>query len=101
MGFLDSSSRIECTEMRSGGTSCLELKSEPMGPSSPESSSEILTGPDDCAGCGRLIQVTNNNFAILRKLVDQNVGGGNLKSSANVYSKKLKNSEFNLRLVLL
>lgn len=57
MGFLDSSSRVECTEMRSGGTSCLELKSEPMGPSSPESSSEILTGPDDCAGCGRLIQV--------------------------------------------
>ncbi|XP_037046639.1 protein apterous-like isoform X1 [Bradysia coprophila] len=56
MGFLDSSSRVECTEMRSGGTSCLELKSEPMGPSSPESSSEILTGPDDCAGCGRLIQ---------------------------------------------
>ncbi|KAJ6644577.1 Protein apterous [Pseudolycoriella hygida] len=56
MGFMDSSSRVECTEMRSGGTSCLELKSEPIGPSSPESSSELLTGPDDCAGCGRLIQ---------------------------------------------
>lgn len=42
-----------------GGTpsSCLQLKAEPLGgPSSPESSSEPM-GPDDCAGCGRLIQV--------------------------------------------
>lgn len=38
-------------------SSCLQLKAEPLGgPSSPESSSEPM-GPDDCAGCGRLIQV--------------------------------------------
>lgn len=42
----------------SGGASCLQLKAEPVGgPSSPESSSEPPCGPDDCAGCGRTIQV--------------------------------------------
>lgn len=51
--------RGDCSEGSSGiSGSCLQLKSEPLGgPSSPESSSELLTGPDDCAGCGRLIQV--------------------------------------------
>lgn len=34
------------------------MKSEPCGgASSPESSAEIANGPEDCAGCGRLIQV--------------------------------------------
>lgn len=50
--------RLECTEFQSGGASCVQMKSEPLGGvSSPESSSDINPGPDDCAGCGRLIQV--------------------------------------------
>lgn len=56
MGYLGNS-RIECTEIRSGGTSCLQFKSEPQRPSSPESPSDLSLGPDDCAGCGQLIQV--------------------------------------------
>lgn len=67
--------QTDCTDLGSGGggglaggiggvsgnggtpSSCLQLKAEPLGGlSSPESSSETL-GPDDCAGCGRLIQV--------------------------------------------
>jgi hypothetical protein len=44
-----------------GGSTVLQLKTEPVGnPDSPESSSidnvQTLTA-DDCAGCGRLIQV--------------------------------------------
>lgn len=52
-----------CTDLRPGGTACslLQLKSEPMVPSSPESTSDQMCGggggPEDCAGCGRLIQV--------------------------------------------
>lgn len=52
----------DCSEGGSSGVSsnCLQLKSEPLGgPSSPDSSSEHLNGPDDCAGCGRLIMVKN------------------------------------------
>lgn len=59
-GYLDSGRDMCTSELQTGGaTSCLQLKSEPMGPSSPESTSELLLngGPDDCAGCGRLIQV--------------------------------------------
>lgn len=52
-------SRNDCYEL---ATSCksTSFKTEPCGPpSSPESTSrEAMTpGPDDCAGCGRLIQV--------------------------------------------
>lgn len=56
LGFLG---RDLCTDIQSDSGSCLQLKSEPHGPSSPESSSELLTGPEDCAGCGQLIQVCN------------------------------------------
>lgn len=49
-------------ESNSSSTHLLELKSEPMcNPSSPESSSIDVppsTGLEDCAGCGRLIQVS-------------------------------------------
>lgn len=53
--------RLECTELQSGGKSCVQMKSEPSGgASSPESTAETTNlGPDDCAGCGRLIQVCN------------------------------------------
>lgn len=85
MGYLDATSgggggggrgadvtdNAMCSELRPVGTSCslLQLKSEPMVPSSPESTSDQMMcgggggggggtgGPDDCAGCGRLIQV--------------------------------------------
>lgn len=36
----------------------LQLKSEPIvGPSTPDSLTELGTSPEDCAGCGQLIQV--------------------------------------------
>lgn len=54
LGFLGG--RDLCSDLQSEG-SCLQLKSEPHGPSSPESTSDLLSGPEDCAGCGRLIQV--------------------------------------------
>ena len=71
-----------CTDTQSGGTSCLHLKSEPLcGPSSPESTSELLTGPEDCAGCGRLIQVKKCHVEIVKDgdYVD------NLKSLTEIY----------------
>lgn len=48
-----------------GSPSLLQLKTEPIGnPDSPESSSidhpPTTTSADDCAGCGRLIQVMND-----------------------------------------
>lgn len=50
--------RIECSQLTNSNKNCIQMKSEPSGASSPESSAEISTvGPDDCAGCGRLIQV--------------------------------------------
>lgn len=61
MGYTDShiDSRLECSETQSGGTSCIQMKTEPLGgPSSPESTSETNAHPDDCAGCGRSIQVS-------------------------------------------
>lgn len=69
-GYLDSGRDMCTTELQTGGvTSCLQLKSEPMGPSSPESTSELLLngGPDDCAGCGRLIQVCMAGLKTLKK----------------------------------
>lgn len=61
MGYTEShiDSRLECSETQSGGTSCIQMKTEPLGgPSSPESTSETNANPDDCAGCGRSIQVS-------------------------------------------
>ncbi|CAD7076923.1 unnamed protein product [Hermetia illucens] len=47
----------DCTELVGSIHSGIPLKTEPCGPpSSPESSPDTLPGPDDCAGCGRLIQ---------------------------------------------
>lgn len=60
IGYTDShiDNRIECTELGSSGKTYVQMKSEPIGGvSSPESSAETSGGPDDCAGCGRLIQV--------------------------------------------
>lgn len=60
IGYTDShiDNRIECTELGTGGKTYVQMKSEPSGGgSSPESSAETGGGPDDCAGCGRLIQV--------------------------------------------
>lgn len=65
LGFLSGSGGVGggrdlCTDLQSGndnGSTCIQLKSEPHGPSSPESTSDLLSGPEDCAGCGRLIQV--------------------------------------------
>lgn len=65
--------RLECTELPNSGKNCVQMKSEPSGgASSPESSAEIANiGPDDCAGCGRLIQVRciyhNKYFQIINK----------------------------------
>lgn len=56
----------------SNSASCLHLKAEPMGgPSTPESTSELQIGPDDCAGCGRLIQVRTviRHFFMISKVV--------------------------------
>lgn len=50
-------SRNDCTELVGNISGGIPLKTEPCPPSSPESSPETLPGPDDCAGCGRLIQV--------------------------------------------
>lgn len=69
MGYLGSN-RIECTEMRSGGTSCLQFKSEPQRPNTPESPSNLSAGPDDCAGCGQLIHV--RTIFIKKKLIATN-----------------------------
>ena len=46
-----------------GNTSILHLKTEPIGnPDSPESSNDHPpSSPDECAGCGRLIQVRRQN----------------------------------------
>lgn len=60
IGYTDTNidNRIECTELANSGKTYVQMKSEPAGgASSPESSAEIGVGPDDCAGCGRLIQV--------------------------------------------
>lgn len=60
IGYTDShiDNRIECTELVNSGKAYVQMKSEPAGgASSPESSADIGGGPDDCAGCGRLIQV--------------------------------------------
>lgn len=71
IGGRDVADNVMCSDSRPGGTSCslLQLKSEPMVPSSPESTSDQMCGGgggggeggggglDDCAGCGRLIQV--------------------------------------------
>lgn len=60
IGYTDShiDNRIECTELGTSGKTYVQMKSEPSGGgSSPESSAETAGGPDDCAGCGRLIQV--------------------------------------------
>lgn len=63
MAYMDTNRDMCTTELHRSGdgggtgvTSCLQLKSEP---SSPESTSDLLlaSGSDDCAGCGRLIQV--------------------------------------------
>jgi hypothetical protein len=51
-----------------GSPSILQLKTEPTNPSSPESASidipqtQSANGVDECAGCGRLIQVSENKF---------------------------------------
>lgn len=66
MGYTEShiDSRLECSETQSGGTSCIQMKTEPLGgPSSPESTSETNANPDDCAGCGRSIQVSRATVA--------------------------------------
>jgi hypothetical protein len=48
-----------------GSPSILQLKTEPANPSSPESASidipqtQSSNGVDECAGCGRLIQVSS------------------------------------------
>lgn len=67
IGYTDShiDNRIECTELGNSGKTYVQMKSEPSGGgSSPESSAaETGGGPDDCAGCGRLIQV----FKIMKK----------------------------------
>lgn len=60
IGYTDShiDNRIECTELVNSGKTYVQMKSEPGGgASSPESCAETSGGPDDCAGCGRLIQV--------------------------------------------
>lgn len=60
IGYTDShiENRIECTELGNSGKTYVQMKSEPTGgASSPESTAETNGGPDDCAGCGRLIQV--------------------------------------------
>lgn len=72
LSYLDSGRDI-CTDIQSGGTSCLQLKSEPLGPSSPESTSELLTGPEDCAGCGRLIQVSYCYYHFKKKKKKQTI----------------------------
>lgn len=74
LGYLDSGRDMCTTELQTGtGASCLQLKTEPMGPSSPESTSDLLlAGPDDCAGCGRMIQVCDISllvYVICGKLV--------------------------------
>lgn len=68
IGYTDShiDNRIECTELVNSGKTYVHMKSEPGGgSSSPESSAEIGGGPDDCAGCGRLIQVNRAKNQIL------------------------------------
>lgn len=63
IGYTDShiDNRIECTELGNSGKTYVQMKSEPTGgASSPESSAETSGGPDDCAGCGRLIQVNGH-----------------------------------------
>lgn len=60
IGYTDThvDNRIEYTELGNSDKRCVQMKSEPCGgASSPESSADIVNGPDDCAGCGRLIQV--------------------------------------------
>lgn len=58
--FSISRSRTDCTEVSDETTSGISFKTEPFGPpSSPESTndSKVTRNPDDCAGCGRQIQV--------------------------------------------
>lgn len=62
-----------------GGSTVLRLKTEPIGnPDSPESTSidnsQSLLPGDDCAGCGRLIQV--RKIADLRPLTLAHVSRG-------------------------
>lgn len=66
IGYTEShiDNRIECTDLGNSGKTYVQMKAEPTGggASSPESSAEIGSGPDDCAGCGRLIQVQTHIF---------------------------------------
>lgn len=59
IGYTDSTidNRIECTELANSGKTYVQMKSEPAGGASSPESAETGGGPDDCAGCGRLIQV--------------------------------------------
>lgn len=48
----------------------LQLKSEPIGgPGTPDSLAELAANPDDCAGCGLLIQVRLKVFTIQHKIL--------------------------------
>lgn len=61
MTFTDThiDNRADCMQLTNTNPNCIQMKSEPSGASSPDSSAETSTvGPDDCAACGRLIQVS-------------------------------------------
>lgn len=50
--------QLECGDIPSSESSLILMKSEPLGEtSSPESTCEMNTSPDDCIGCGHSIQV--------------------------------------------
>lgn len=59
IGYTDThiENRIECGELINSGKTYVQMKSEPAGGASSPESAELGGGPDDCAGCGRLIQV--------------------------------------------
>lgn len=60
MHFITNSNRVLCTDVTTTNNNPhnrYQFKSEPNGSSSPESACETVNTPEDCAGCGRIIQV--------------------------------------------
>lgn len=59
--------RPDCMQLTNNNPDCIQMKSEPNGASSPDSSAADTStgGPDDCAACGRIIQVRHTHMYIV------------------------------------